>query len=325
MFVAGARLVEHHQDAVVDRRVAAPATTAGAQAKSRGRGWVGGGRRALPRRKGPARRPQPAPRRREFQRQRQAPPARPRRVGGALALLLPRRAAAAGRRPMSIAWTPDSGDDRGLRPRDRARDRCSSATSRWRRRNRAAAAASLAAASRFAASRRSCRPRAAIATASCLASARDNASSRWNGAGGVSKTLTGLAARCSSCVNDATALMMRRTNSTQWWLFFGSCKDAATLSCALKNQFNSGFDNTQQLFSWRRSPLTEHNITTPSTNPDSVRLLGTPPFTQQIAERRLRTRRGLRPDEALQTAARRAQASRTWGGTWRWRDNAAIP
>lgn len=51
------------------------------------------------RRKGPARRPQPAPRRREFQRQRQAPPARPRRVGGALALLLPRRAAAAGRRP----------------------------------------------------------------------------------------------------------------------------------------------------------------------------------------------------------------------------------
>ena len=40
---------------------------------------------------------------------------------------------------------------------------------------------------------------AAIATASCLASARDNASSRWNGAGGVSKTLTGLE-RCSHCI-----------------------------------------------------------------------------------------------------------------------------
>ena len=39
----------------------------------------------------------------------------------------------------------------------------------------------------------------------------------------------------------------------------------ATLSCALKNQFNSGFDkkNTQRLFSWRSQdvpPLTEHNI-----------------------------------------------------------------
>ena len=41
---------------------------------------------------------------------------------------------------------------------------------------------------------------------------------------------------------------------------FWQRKDAATLSCALKNQFNSGFDNknTQQLFSWR-SPRKDHH------------------------------------------------------------------
>ena len=85
----------HHAGAVVDHLVSRLPRT-GAQAKSRGRGSIGRAAAYGSRRKGPARRPQPAPRRRPGQRQ--APPARP-RVGGALALLLPRRAAAAGRRP----------------------------------------------------------------------------------------------------------------------------------------------------------------------------------------------------------------------------------
>lgn len=107
---------------------------------------------------------------------------RPGREGDASAALLrcscrgePRRRDEA---HINIPCNPESGDAWGLLPRDRARDRCSAATSRCRRRNRAAVAASLPAASRFAASSRSWRPRAAIMMATCLRSVRDNASSR---------------------------------------------------------------------------------------------------------------------------------------------------